>query len=345
MKEKIVDGAVAGNQYAPIFQFLELELQGKKLAPEFENENNTILESFASNEDQLLTWNKGFKQALASGNLATHPLSKQIYFPVKQGTGNSGTHYHLLCQVTSSSLAQVMYEAFFDADQKNVKKAYDKNVFASNNKVSFPGRAHLSVTASNHSNASQLNGKRGGKLCLLSAQPPVWQSQIKPPIYRKSWFDRGIPLAAIKDDITYLRNFLLRFGRLGLSIKDPKRRRWIDKWVNRIISNVLLFAEAIQNLPAGWSDNSEIKLKPEQQYFLDPYRADEAFRNKRKATDWQSTVCSDFAFWLNRKLLGKDKKFTPQREHTRLWRSMMEQPLRESSDMIDVVLGSQEENA
>jgi len=231
-------------------------------------------------------------------------------------------------------------------DNKRIREKYkNKGKYSGNKLVSYPGRVILKTTQSSHQNASKLNGKRSGRLFLPTCKPPIWQSQLKPPIYSKSWFDRGIPLSAIKEDITYLRDFLLRFEVLGLSTKDPKRQEWVIRWVNRIISNVLLFAEAIQNLPAGWSDNSEIKLKPEHQYFLDPYRPDEAFRNKRKTTDWQSTVCADFASWLNRKLIGKDKKFTPQKEHIRLWRSLMEQPLRESSDMIDAVLGSHEESA
>jgi CRISPR-associated protein Csy1 len=39
--------------------------------------------------------------------------------------------------------------------------------------------------------------------------------------------------------------------------------------------------------------------------------------------------------WLNGRLRGKDKKFTPQREHTRMWKSIMEKELREHTQIID----------
>ena len=90
------------------------------------------------------------------------------------------------------------------------------------------------MTASYHSNASQLNGARGGKLHLFSAQPPTWQSQLKPPLYKKSLFD-SFSHPSINIDIDYLRDYLLRFERIELSIKNPQRRKWIEKWVGNIL--------------------------------------------------------------------------------------------------------------
>jgi len=335
--EKNIDGAVSGNQFAPVFQFLELKLNENKLASEFSARSTTALETFASNDDELNTWNNGFKNALSNDRISTHFLAKQVYFPISN-TRNNEVSYHLLCNIKSSSLAHAIFENAFDKDQKKSRVLRDKSKYSAAAITSFPQKSKISVTASNHSNASQLNGKRGGKLHLFSNQPPTWQTQHKPPIYKKSMFDENFFYQNIKEDIDYLRNFLLRFERIDLSVKNQERRKWIDRWVANIIDELLFYAGSMQNLPPGWSATDDIKLKPAHQYFLDPYRKNEVFQAERKAVAWQSVICQDFAHWLNRRLIGKDKQFTPQPEHRRMWVSLLEQPLREHSEILDMEL-------
>lgn len=338
LKEKRVDGAVKGNQFAPVFQFLELELKGNKLASVFADESNTVLHSFTEKKEkpeELELWNAGFKKALAESKVSSHFLAKQIYFPIKQKEPSASKSYHLLCNVKSSSLAHAIFEKLRETDQEKIEKARDQKKYSISPRKSFVDKAIIQVTASNHGNASQLNGKRGGKLDLFSSRPPIWKSQLKPPIYQKSLFYVGFNYYKVKELIDFLKDFLIRFERIGLSIKDPKKKKWIDGWVSNIIEEVLLYATSIQNLSPGWSDTEDIKLKLEHQYFLDPYRDDEVFQKKRQSTDWQTAICSDFANWLNGRLKGKDKKFTPQREHTRMWKRIMEKELREHTQMID----------
>lgn len=195
--------------------------------------------------------------------------------------------------------------------------------------------ARISTTLSQPQNVSVLNGKRGGNIRLFSAQPPIWQSQLKPPISKSSFFYAGFSHQDIKENVGYLRDFLIRFEKIGLSIRDPKKKKWIDGWVSNIIDEVLLYAASIQNLPAGWSITENIKLKREHQYFLDPYRDDEPFQKARQSVDWHAVICRDFANWLNGKLKGKDNRFTPQREHTGIWKDIMKEELREHTQLID----------
>jgi CRISPR-associated protein Csy1 len=339
--EKNIDGAVSGNQFSPIFQFLELELNGRKLASEFAVDSPRVLEPLASTNEELNIWNNGFKRALSNDRLSTHFLAKQVYFPIDSDSNNAP--YHLLCNIKSSSLAHTIFERVFDKDQKEIRIFRDKMKYSSAATTSYPQKSRISVTASNHSNASQLNGKRGGKLHLFSHQPPTWKNQLKPPAYKKSLFDEGFFHQNIKEDIDYLRDFLVRFERIDLSIKNPGRRKWIEQWLANIIDELLFFAGSIQSLPSGWSTAEDIKLKPAHQYLLDPYRKDVSFQSARNATDWQTVVCNDFASWLNRRLIGKDKQFTPQREHRRIWVSLLDQPLREHSEMLDMELKFQTE--
>ncbi|GAC34441.1 hypothetical protein GPLA_3553 [Paraglaciecola polaris LMG 21857] len=256
----------------------------------------------------------------------------------------------MLSLLPSSSLVQKVYSSHF---AKDVRKAREKThkarlseTYSTDVSIRLPSVVRLLVTQSQPQNVSVLNGSRGGAIRLLSSRPPTWQNQLKPPINRKSWFEHGIPLSAIKEDVDYLRNFFLRFEQLNLSIKDPKKWAWLITWGNRILSTVLFYAQSIQNLPSGWSNAVDIKLKVAHQYFLDPYRTAEAFNKPKEASDWQNVVATDFAYWLNRKIQGNDKMFTPLVEHTKLWKELMLRQLREQNQMVKAVLAvTKEEQA
>ena len=330
LQAKPIDGAVTGNQNAPIFQFLELELKGDKLASHFNTIDNQILASFADNNEQLQSWNQGFAMALKSAKVSTHALLKQVYFPINATNGSD--QYHLLCNVVSSSLAHRLFETF-RTDQQETLKFRKNGKYALQPLVFYTNKASLGITASNHGNASQLNGKRSGKLKLLSCQPPTWQSQAKPPIYKRDLFYnlsiyRQTNENSDKQDIDYLYEFLMRFEKLELSIKDPKRKAHLDHWVNNIIDEALNWVAEVQQMPSGWSADQNCKLKTEHQYLLDPYRQDSDFKIAKETSDWQSVICKDFANWLNGRLKGKDGKFTPQATYTRIWQTLFENELR-----------------
>lgn len=336
LKDKTIDGAVKGNQFAPIFQFLELECNGAKLAERLAKDDH-VFDYFADDtvsREEIERWISGFRNALTTKKISSHALAKQVFFPTNYNQELEKQDYHILCNVISSSMAQAIQESIFDERNKPIQKSVEKNKYSGNVNPKYINRSHLGVTASNHSNASQLNAKRGGKLHLFSARPPTWQSQITPPIYKKSLFSE-MHNSAILTEIDYLRDFLIRFKQLGISIKDPKRKRHLDRWVNNIIDEVLFYTGTIQNLPPGWTNNEQIKLKKSHQYLLDPYRIEGEFQSERQNKDWHAICCTDFSHWLNYLLRGKDKQFTPQAEHTRLWKKMLEQPLREYMEPVE----------
>ena len=314
---KEIDSAVTSAAYTPIATLLNLECNGKALREYIEDRNTLPFHGITRDRDQAQRWVADFGQVFESSLKNSHPLIKQVYFPISE------EKYHLLCNVQSSSLASYLYEKLFQLkdEQNDGFKSYS---------VQYPNKAKLMVTDAPkaHANVSPLNSKRFGALPLLSCQPPIWKTQLKPPVHHTSWFYRGIPQRAVKDDVDYLRNFLLRNERLELSIRHPDKRKWLIKWGQQIIDTVLFYAQSVQSLPAGWSSDPDIKLKKEQQYFLDPFRNDDAFQAARKATDWQATVSQDFAVWLNTRLIGREKQFTPQPEHRKLWALLMSDTLR-----------------
>lgn len=332
-----IDGAVRGNQYAPIYQLLELERNGEKLASQFSNPETSLLTEFSENNEQLQSWNLGFAAALNDGAPRAHFLLKQVYFPLDE-TSIESNNYHLLCNLVSSSKAQALFE-FTRRNSDESFKLRGSNKFSDETYFNFPNRASISITASNHGNASQLNGKRGGRLGLYSCQPPVWHSQVKPPIYTTSFFYELSRNYEVQEIIQYLVDFLTRFESLQLSIKDPKRMRWVEEWLENLADEVLVYVKTIQSLPAGWSTTEGIKLKAEHQLLLDCYRDDEEFAALKAASAWQAIIAQDFAAWLNNQLRKSDKQFTPTDSHSKLWSKLFTANFREELDLKNLTAG------
>jgi CRISPR-associated protein Csy1 len=339
LAKEIIDGTYPDARLSKQVKFLLLENKGSKLFDEILKGNYSVFSGLENSSDELDSWG-GKYTAYLTRPPKTDFLLKQLYFPVEN-------NYHLLSLLPSSSLAQKFYGNHFAKDVRKTKEKTNKarlsEIYAKDLSIRLPSVARLLVTQSQPQNVSVLNGSRGGAIRLLSSQPPTWKSQIKPPINSKSWFDRGVPFSAIKEDIEYLRSFFLRFEQLNLSTKDPKKWIWLTTWGCRILSNVLFYAESIQNLPSGWSCALDVKLKLEQQYFLDPYRTDEVFSKAKEVSDWQNVVAIDFARWLNRKIQGNEKKFTPLAEHTKLWKELMLRQLREQNQMVKAVLAAKKD--
>ncbi|MBL4831666.1 MAG: type I-F CRISPR-associated protein Csy1 [Aliivibrio sp.] len=330
----MIDDAIDNAALTPIATFLKLVIKGNMLGNLLFSGDCEPLITFSENADQAEIWRSGFSEVFLPNDLSSHTLLKQIYFPICE----KKEIYHLLTNVKSSSLA---HELFLELTKKTerIKKYSNEEL------VYYPNKSKLSLTASSkaHTNVSPLHSKREGKIYLLSNQPPTWQIQLAPPIYKKSLFDESFFYQNMNEDINYLRDFLLRFKRIDLSIKDPDRQKWIERWMANIIDEFLFFAGNIQSLPAGWTAAEDIQLKSAHQYLLDPYRQDIEYQAERKGTDWQAVICDDFAHWVNRKLIGKDKQFTPQSEHSLMWRSLLAQPLRDHSEMLDAELKFQTE--
>jgi len=329
-----IDDAIDNAALTPIATFLKLIINGNMLGNLLFNGDSEPLTTFSENSEQIEAWRIKFSNVFVSKNLSSHTLLKQIYFPLCEKRGK----YHLLSNIKSSSLA---HELFLELTTKTERfKKYSNDEF-----VYYPNKSKLSLTASSkaHTNVSPLHSKRDGKIYLLSTQPPTWQDQLSPPIYKKSLFDESFFYQNMKEDVSYLRDFLFRFERIDLSIKNPERQKWIDRWLANIIDEFLFFAGSMQSLPSGWSATEDIKLKPAHQYLLDPYRKDADFQVVRNTTDWQTVISTDFAHWLNRSLIGNERKFTPQPEHRRMWIALLEEPLREHSEMLALELKYQKE--
>lgn len=315
----------------------------------------SFLEQFSKDEKKIDQWKEGLSLLVEERIIKTGEKSRQLYFPDKINP-ESDKDYHLLIPLFSSSFCEEIYtwvnNIKFGETQKSIKDTMKSkgtevktSKYHSDDAVSTPSIGIIKFGGAQPQNISMLNKSRSWKAnkkdrttygitYLFSCQPSTWQTQFKPPVNKSSLFN-DLYNSAIRTEVDYLRDFLLRFKQLDLSIKDPKRKRHLIRWVENIIDEFLFYISSIQNLPSGWTATKEIRLKEAHQLLLDPYRLDDDFLAKRQNTDWQSIIRADFAQWLNRQLRGKDKQFTPQAEHTRLWKKLLEKPLREHMESIE----------
>lgn len=337
-----------------ISRFLALNINGASIIDLIIDGNYCFLKEFSENQEQFDRWCIGFSKLVEVRSIARADKVKQIYFPLINKNLNINTEevkYHLVTPLFSSSLAEsifnfVSYIKYSDEQEmarKAIKNTIEKpSTYYQKSYVDVSNLGIQKFGGAQPQNVSMLNKNRGGVNYLFSSQPPTWKSQIKPPIFKQSFF-YAMPIDKnTRTTLDHLQSFVVRHQRLDLSIKDPKFLKWLDKWTSEIIDEVLGYAANIQNLQPGWSNADDIKLKLEHQYFLDPYRDDEVYQAARKASDFHTVICKDFAQWLNRLLIGKEKQFTPQREHRRLWIAFMDQPLRDYIQTIEQNFKAQE---
>lgn len=284
---------------------LQTEHEGDSLVAALQRGDHRALEKLAENPEQLAQWLAGFQQVFTDRQPSSHKLAKQIYFPIANG------EYHLLSPLYSSSLAQALHQRInavrFGEEAKAIRQAQKANQWHDQLSISYPNLAVQNRGGSNKQNISSLNVTRNGRSYLLSCAPPQWNSVEKPPQQNDSIFrPRG--------EVDYhTRATLAQMQRFLLSVKEVENNRDIRqqrlRYLDQLIDQLFFYVASVQNLPSGWSAESE--LKRAQQLWLDPYRAetDTVFRREREAGDWQKAVAYDFGRWLNRRLKHEELIF------------------------------------
>jgi CRISPR-associated protein Csy1 len=330
LSDKPIDIGSSNNALAPIGKLLELKFNDIELASKLSQNDVLVFEQFAKNEQQLKKWQDGFSESFKNSNPSSHSLAKQIYFPTQ-------ADYHLISPLVSSSMTHILFnkvrEINFDTEAIEIRKAKHANLYHVKTDISYPNIAIRMVTASQHGNASPLNGKRSGQSHLFSSIPPQWQSQIKPPIKGKSLFknSEGFVHRYFKENyeqnpIKELKDLLvaIKLNKLSLNLE---RKRLIQNHINAIVDSLFDYVTQIQNLTeqSGWSQSSE--LKQSHQFWLDPYRQDDEFQKQRQEINWQNDICQDFSFWLNKQL--KHKQLTLGKPQADYWAKIFRPQLRE----------------
>jgi len=297
-------------------------------------ENKFIfLDGFCLTKQEKEECQNRLKSWVAVKEINTAGRAKQIYFPINTNRGEQ-PQYDLLLPLHSSTLSYEIYKKVYASRFSEVNKeinSYKKaGFYHEQTSVDFLKIAALEYGNGQPQNISLLNVKMNGIGYLLPATPPEFQKQNSPIMNEKSIFGQGgFSGYFVKDTLSYMSDFLVRFSQLSLSIKDPKKIVWLHSWCDQIIEQFFSYVTSLQTIETGWSKNENCKLINEYKLLLDPFRQDEEFQKQFDNGDWQNKITDGFAFWLNRQLEVNNEKFTSKESHVSIWKSRFKPKLRE----------------
>lgn len=307
LKNKEIEISQTNNALAPIGKLLQLQAYNESLSEQLNNGNLKIFEDFAKNDEQLAQWRKGFEAVFKEKSLASHYLAKQMYFPINNNDHDDNKNYHLINPMMSSSFDQIIVEkvsfAKYSKEMVEIRKQKKDGLFHQDIQMAYPNLAIIKVTASNHGNASPLNGKRSGRRYLLPSMPPTWQKIPSPPLKQKSLFDGEFEKRSW-ESAKKLQKYLIKLQNKEFGNKAIRDQ--VKQHINNVINILFDYVLEIQAMPPGWSEQA--KLKEAHALWLDCNRDDQAFRDKRKGGQWQGEVCQDFGLWMSAKVSNKEMK-------------------------------------
>ncbi|MES9906060.1 MAG: type I-F CRISPR-associated protein Csy1 [Sedimenticola sp.] len=324
LNELAVDTATANAASAPAGEILTLEVEGKTLLNYIKENDYSPFSELSEKQVEVEVWMEGFKQAYDKNKKKSHLLSKQVYFPVDE------EKYHLLMPLVSSSMAHALFlkfKAFFDDENEQIRKQKEKNKYHDKPAISYPNRASLNIPGKPQT-ASSLNGKRGGRLTLLSSMPPKWSEKQKLPINQSTLFNKTMAYR-LRKEINNLQLLLLVIKSKKNNMKKPEMRRAIVNNIDEIANALFDEMNKINLLGGqkGWTVSSAFPLH--QQLLLEPDREDEVAVHEKIKKEWQAQVSEDFSAWLNKQLEHKKLNLTPIQQ--RLWKDLFIGGLREYS--------------
>ena len=147
----------------------------------------------------------------------------------------------------------------------------------------FPNITRAAFGGSQPQNLSCRNTSRG--VDVLPSQPPILSGR-KIRLPKRNFFSDSLYWRRFSDTLSNL-DTLLREQRHNHEARERRENIILD-----FVECVLYEANRLQNLPAGWSQDTE--LSDEQAVWLDA-----AYGSQRQDdTDWIWPACLDFARWL-----------------------------------------------
>ena len=319
-----VDTASSNAASLPIADILKLEVDGISVLDCLKNGEYGLFRKLTDDAALVDEWCGQLKQAYDSTQKQSYFLSKQVYFPTK------GKQYQLLLPLTSSSLVHELHlehKRYWDESQENARSQKNNKRYSAVTTRTYPNKAYLHVTGSNHSNASSLNGKRGGRISLLPAMPPQWKTNFKFNSSKSTLFDKSLGFE-LKNEVDDLKKYLLVIKSKSLSISEPKRNAAVINKLQAISSGFFDYIELVNNSISDTNWSCDTGLPIEQQLLFEPWRTDEAATETKKNRQWENTLSKSYGRWLNKQLQQKNK-LSLTAIHETLWADVFSIDLRE----------------
>ncbi len=328
-----IDTASSNAASLPIADILKITASDISILDCLKNNDYSLFDNLTNDKSLISGWCEQLKQAYDSSKKQSYFLSKQTYFPIEDNK------YHLLLPLTSSSLVHELHlehKKYWDEDQELAREQKYKKQYSVTATCTYPNKAYLHVTGSNHSNASSLNGKRGGRISLLPTMPPQWQSNFPSYDNKDEMFDKALAfeLKSVLDD---LRLYLLLIKNKELSISDPKRNATVINKLQAISNHFFNYIEAINSNTANSNWTCESNLPIEQQLLFEPCRKDEIAIAIKVNKQWMKTLSRSYGRWLSKQLKQKNK-LTLSSIHEALWADVFLIELREFIATQEVTL-------
>ena len=202
---------------------------------------------------------------------------RQVYFP----TGEKD--YHLLTVISPVSMMFSLTEKIETALHLQRKCRDKKSEHYGKSHCIFPNITRAAFGGSQPQNLSCRNTSRG--VDVLPSQPPILSGR-KIRLPKRNFFSDSLYWRRFSDTLSNL-DTLLREQRHNHEARERRENIILD-----FVECVLYEANRLQNLPAGWSQDTE--LSDEQAVWLDA-----AYGSQRQDdTDWIRPACLDFARWL-----------------------------------------------
>lgn len=311
-------GDVVGNAAAlDVYKFLKLEWQGRALLERALDFDQALIDALSQDREEAESWVRAFASITEpKGIPSSHVMGKQLYWLVGDEPTDDKS-YHLLAPLYATALTHRFYAQvspntwFFGDHNKAARKALKDKAPFEDGYTSYPNLAVQKLGGTKPQNISQLNSERGGQNYLLASLPPNWESrEVYAPMRDAFRAFKGRPnVWRIVDE---LKRFLEADPAKNMHTRDLR-----DDLTAMLADELMLFTFDIHSLTPGWTAEEKCQLALEEQYWLDPGRADEdsEFAEARRQSDWHEVVSQRAASWLNRELSHKSPLGFGDAEH------------------------------
>lgn len=338
-----LDFAYTNATLSPIAEFLSLNIEGEsKNLGEFLAEDARYFNRLSDDEDIRKSWQMKIAEAYKPTEQASHVLAKQVYFPLNDGN-NDEIQYHLLSPVKSSALAHKIYLTIRESrdDKNELNKAYFNKEYNDGIYTRYSDIGILSVTKSNHQNASKLNGARSGNLSLFNAMPPKWRHHTEVASKNKLTMDQFFYRCYREEDCAELFKQLknwISYLEKDRAFLNAERKIFIAEIIQSIsekVFNQILFLQMrLMNQQEEW-ENIPAELLPFVLFKNDEENDRENIHKRLSQAERETAMellMKESARWISARI--EDKKRSTYYE--KLWISLMKPSFREFYAVMEV---------
>ncbi|WP_199609217.1 type I-F CRISPR-associated protein Csy1 [Flocculibacter collagenilyticus] len=283
-----------------VFKFLSLSVNRLQVIEHIKRGNvKVISEAFKVEIEKAEQWVEDFQHCITSQVNKSHPLIKQVYFPVATG-------YHQLSLLTPAGLVFNLKNKIEWINKRSPKAYLGRQAQINNVKVPYSYSSVMNLTVTKHGgdhpkNISGLNNKFQSYYLLLSSPPSFKHSEIRVP--KKSVFGETISPWYCREIFYAIHKiFQTPYERSPIPNKNMRKgvsnhiQKYIDFIINRVWSIRLLLSESDISISASLPKYQQVWLAPEHQ------------EEREKTDEWLDKVVNEIAISFIKgyqKVLGK----------------------------------------